>query len=59
MHTLVEVPVGTNGGTHVPAFLAKLWKIVDDPSTNDLIGWSEVSKLRSGSYLVIAYTLYM
>ncbi|CAL8100967.1 unnamed protein product [Orchesella dallaii] len=42
MHTLVEVPVGTNGGTHVPAFLAKLWKIVDDSSTNDLICWSDM-----------------
>ncbi|ODN00742.1 Heat shock factor protein [Orchesella cincta] len=42
MHTLVEVPVGGNGGTHVPAFLAKLWKIVDDPSTNDLICWSDM-----------------
>lgn len=27
-------------GVNVPAFLAKLWKMVDDPSTNDLILWS-------------------
>jgi heat shock transcription factor 1 len=29
-------------GTNVPAFLAKLWKIVEDPQTNDLICWSPV-----------------
>ena len=29
-------------GTNVPAFLAKLWKIVEDPETNDLICWSSV-----------------
>jgi heat shock transcription factor 1 len=29
-------------GTNVPAFLAKLWKIVEDPETNDLICWSPV-----------------
>ncbi|XP_021937953.1 heat shock factor protein isoform X2 [Zootermopsis nevadensis] len=27
-------------GTNVPAFLAKLWNIVEDPETNDLICWS-------------------
>lgn len=53
MHTLVEVPVGANGGTHVPAFLAKLWKIVDDPSTNDLICWSEVSEPKVSSQVYI------
>jgi len=42
MHTLVEVNTSINGGTHVPAFLAKLWKLVDDESTDDLICWSEV-----------------
>ncbi|XP_063239081.1 heat shock factor protein-like isoform X10 [Bacillus rossius redtenbacheri] len=34
MHSLEEV------GANVPAFLAKLWKIVEDPETNDLIRWS-------------------
>lgn len=29
----------------VPAFLAKLWRLVDDPHTNHLIFWSKVSKL--------------
>jgi len=28
------------GAANVPAFLAKLWKMVDDPSTNELISWS-------------------
>jgi heat shock transcription factor 1 len=36
MHSIEEL------GTNVPAFLAKLWKIVEDPETNDLICWSPV-----------------
>ena len=27
---------------NVPAFLTKLWRLVDDPSTDDLISWSRV-----------------
>ena len=27
--------------SNVPAFLAKLWKMVDNPETDALIGWSE------------------
>ncbi|KAK0087099.1 hypothetical protein PV325_001768 [Microctonus aethiopoides] len=34
MHTVAEVE------THVPAFLGKLWKLVDDPETDDLICWA-------------------
>ncbi|PNF19511.1 hypothetical protein B7P43_G02332 [Cryptotermes secundus] len=34
MHSIEEL------GTNVPAFLVKLWKIVEDPETNDLICWS-------------------
>uniref|UniRef100_U5EZQ6 Putative heat shock transcription factor hsf n=1 Tax=Corethrella appendiculata TaxID=1370023 RepID=U5EZQ6_9DIPT len=34
MHTFSE------SGTGVPAFLAKLWRLVEDPETNDLISWS-------------------
>lgn len=34
MHTFTET------GTGVPAFLAKLWRLVEDPETNDLISWS-------------------
>ena len=35
MHSFAEF------GSNVPAFLAKLWKLVDDPETNELISWSE------------------
>lgn len=27
----------------VPAFLNKLWTLVEDPGTDDLISWSQVS----------------
>lgn len=37
--------VGTFGEANgVPAFLAKLWRLVDDESNNDLIYWSSVRK---------------
>jgi len=29
--------------TTVPAFLTKLWTLVDDPSTDELICWDAVS----------------
>ena len=31
--------------TGVPAFLAKLWKLVEDPQSNHLISWSPVSSI--------------
>ncbi|XP_055596404.1 heat shock factor protein isoform X2 [Uranotaenia lowii] len=34
MHSFSE------SGAGVPAFLAKLWRLVEDPETNDLISWS-------------------
>lgn len=37
MHTVTEL------GASVPAFLGKLWKLVEDPDTDDLICWSPVS----------------
>ena len=41
----------------VPAFLAKLWRLVEDEETNNMISWSEVSqKLRSrgpGQYSIL------
>jgi len=40
MHTVGE----TGSGSGVPAFLAKLWRLVDDPDTNNLICWSKVSR---------------
>lgn len=41
MHSVEEL------GTNVPAFLAKLWKLVEDPETNDLICWSSVCNKQS------------
>ncbi|KAH0955207.1 hypothetical protein HN011_011007 [Eciton burchellii] len=38
MHTISDLNAG------VPAFLAKLWKLVEDPETNDLICWSPNGK---------------
>lgn len=35
-----------NSGLGVPAFLAKLWRLVDDPETNSLIYWSQVRSLK-------------
>lgn len=32
------------GGAGVPAFLAKLWRLVEDPETNNLISWAQVSR---------------
>lgn len=32
----------TEAGEGVPAFLAKLWKLVDDLRTNHLISWAQV-----------------
>ena len=29
-------------GTSVPAFLAKLWTLVDDGSTDEIIAWDQV-----------------
>ncbi|KAH8355002.1 hypothetical protein KR093_003749 [Drosophila rubida] len=37
MHTVGD----TGTGSGVPAFLAKLWRLVDDPDTNNLICWSK------------------
>ncbi|CAH2286286.1 heat shock factor 1 isoform X2 [Pelobates cultripes] len=31
---------GAGGGSNVPAFLAKLWTLVEDPDTDPLICWS-------------------
>lgn len=37
MHTVSELE------TNVPAFLGKLWKLVEDPEHDDLICWAPVS----------------
>lgn len=38
--------IGVDGGyaSNVPAFLTKLWTLVEDPETNHLICWSTVSQ---------------
>lgn len=33
-----------SGGVGVPAFLAKLWRLVEDSETNNLISWAQVSE---------------
>ncbi|CAH0766613.1 unnamed protein product [Diatraea saccharalis] len=38
MRSVVEI------GASVPAFLGKLWKLVNDPETNNLISWSAGNK---------------
>jgi len=37
--------IGVDGAyaSNVPAFLTKLWTLVEDPETNHLICWSTVS----------------
>lgn len=40
MRSVVEI------GANVPAFLGKLWKLVNDTETNHLISWSPVSALQ-------------
>lgn len=35
----------TENTVNVPAFLSKLWKMVNDPGTDHLICWSPVSDL--------------
>lgn len=43
--------IGVDGGyaSNVPAFLTKLWTLVEDPDTNHLICWSAVSTWSSDS----------
>lgn len=38
MHTVGDAT------SSVPAFLGKLWKLVEDPSTNHLISWNSVRR---------------
>lgn len=43
MHTIVAASDMAAG---VPAFLAKLWRLVEDEQTNHLIYWSRVSLIK-------------
>lgn len=47
MHTFSETGAG------VPAFLAKLWRLVEDPETNNLICWSKVSNIFNLSVIIV------
>ena len=38
---VMEIIMPQNPTGNVPAFLAKLWKMVDNPETDVLIGWGE------------------
>ena len=48
----IVLPQPNAGQGNVAAFLAKLWKMVDDPETNHLISWSD-----EGKYSLILYGL--
>eukprot|EP00092_Neocalanus_flemingeri_P022341 GFUD01024230.1.p1 GENE.GFUD01024230.1~~GFUD01024230.1.p1 ORF type:complete len:448 (+),score=132.43 GFUD01024230.1:47-1345(+) len=41
MMPVVEIIMPQQSGGNVPAFLAKLWKMVDNPDTDSLICWSD------------------
>jgi hypothetical protein len=36
-------PIESSGTSSVPAFLAKLWRLVEEQETNSLISWSQAS----------------
>merc|ERR1719357_272632 len=41
MMPVIEITMPQQAIGNVPAFLAKLWKMVDNPETDELISWSE------------------
>jgi hypothetical protein len=46
---MMEIVLPAPASANVPAFLAKLWKLVDDPDTNSMIGWS----IEGTSFLIL------
>ena len=40
--TYIAVQEATQANSNVPAFLMKLWTLVEDPSSNDIICWDAV-----------------
>lgn len=36
-------PIESSGTSSVPAFLAKLWRLVEEQETNSLISWAQAS----------------
>lgn len=56
MRSVVEI------GASVPAFLGKLWKLVNDAETNHLISWSPVSIVTAliiHSVMIIGFTYFI
>lgn len=43
--------------TNIPAFLSKLWTLVEDPKYNELIAWDPVSVFYI-TISIIAYELF-
>lgn len=53
-------PVADTAGAAVPAFLAKLWRLVEDPETNHLIYWNSVRiKYKSKSFMELIMTSFL
>lgn len=48
-------PVADTAGAAVPAFLAKLWRLVEDPETNHLIYWNSVRIKSFMEYFVTTF----
>lgn len=49
---LVGAGPASPGASSVPGFLAKLWALVEDPGSDDVISWSRVrivGRMRRGS----------
>lgn len=40
----------------IPAFLAKLWKLVNDPETDELISWNHVSSCPCFQFMMQCQT---
>lgn len=53
MHTFSENSSG------VPAFLAKLWRLVEDEETNNLIYWNTVSIKKMPSFKVQVNKIFL
>ena len=58
MFKLVAESDIVEGGGVVPAFLAKLWRLVDDEDTDELICWSEVSLSCQTCFAISMYIIW-
>lgn len=48
--TFIKMQPLTENAVNIPAFLSKLWKMVNDPGTDHLICWSPVSDYFTMEY---------